>query len=346
MIRSTRGWRALCLVAGLAVPLLAACATGAIRVPYAPTPGAPPARAAAPDPFAYERRPVAMTNHVEEEGRDYTVRLVAMPSVGENGQEGNLLTSRYYQSKAAGRRPLVIVVPIWGGSPYPSTMVARDLVSGGRSHVLLLLGEQTVIDWEAMGEAPTPDSFAAIVGRMIERVRTSIIDLRRLMDWAEGRPEVDPRRIGLIGFSESTMQVTGVLASDPRPAAAVVVMGGARFHEVMATCYGGPGEVRTLVTRRFGWSPADLARALAPLMAPIDPDHLGSRVDPARVLLVEAQHDDCIPPGAREALWTSLGRPERISVASSHSGSFMAMTFLGGNHIRRSIAEFFARTLG
>jgi dienelactone hydrolase len=288
---------------------------------------------------------VVAANHVEEEGRDYTVRVLAVRSVGENGQAGNLVTARYYQHKAPGPRPLVIVVPIWGGSPYPSTMVARDLVNGGRSHVLLLLGEQVVIDWEAMGAAPTPASFAMVVRRMVERVRTTVIDLRRLMDWAEGRPEIDAGRIGLIGFSESAMQVTGVMASDARPAAAVSVMGGARFHEVIATCYGGPGEVRESVTRRFGWSREDLARALAPLMAPVDPDHLGSRLDPARVLVIEARQDDCIPPDAREALWAALGRPERISVEASHAGSFMAMTFLGGNHVRRSIGEFFARTL-
>jgi dienelactone hydrolase len=288
---------------------------------------------------------VAVTNHVEEEGARHTVRRLALPSMGENGQDGNLITSRYFQGTAPGPSALVIVLPIWGGSPYPSTIVARDLVSEGRAHVLLVQGENTVIDWEAMAEAPTPAAFAAVVRRMVERIRTTVIDLRRLMDWAEGRPEVDARRIGLIGFSESTLQVAGVIAGDPRPAAAVLVMGGAHPHEVLATCHGGAAEVRSRVMRRFGWSRDQLARTLAPLLEPIDPDRLGSRVDPGRVLIIDAHQDDCIPAGARDALWTALGRPERISVAASHSGSFLAMTFLGGNHIRRTIGHFFARTL-
>jgi hypothetical protein len=80
-------------------------------------------------------------------------------------------------------------------------------------------------------------------------------------------------------------------------------------------------------------------------MASIDPARLGSQVDPARVLVLDAHDDDCIPQSARDALWQALGRPERISLRASHAGSFLAMTFLGGNHIRKSITRFLARTL-
>lgn len=337
--------RPLRLAIGLAFLLLAACATGTIPVPYAAAPGTLAVRPSGADPFPYARGPVVPTNHVEEQGEHYTVRLLDLPSVGENGQEGNRITSRYFQSTAPGRKGLVIILPIWGGSPYPSTIVARDLVSERRTNVLLMLSEQMVMDWDAMAEAPTPDAFAAVMRLMVDRVRTTIIDTRRLMDWAEARPEIDARRIGLIGFSESTWQVAGVMASDPRLAAAVLVMGGAQPHEVIAACYGPPAMVRRSVMRRFGWSREQFARALAPLLEPIDPERLGSWVDPGRVLIIDAHEDDCVPPGAREALWLALGRPERISVLSTHSGSFLGMTFLGGNHIRKAIGQFFTRAL-
>ena len=339
------GRRFLRLWFGLAVLVLAACATGTIRAPYAPELGASPLRPPAADPFPYARGPVVPTNHVEEEGGDYTVRLLALPSVGENGQDGNRITARYFQSTTPERKGLVIIVPIWGGSPYPSSIVARDLVNEGRTNVLLLVGDQMVIDWDAMAEAPTPEAFATVTQRMVDRIRATIIDTRRLMDWAEARPEIDARRIGLIGFSESMWQVAGVMASDRRLAAAVLVMGGARPHEVIAECYGPPAVVRRHVMRRFGWSHDQFVRALEALFEPIDPDRLGSWVDPARVLIIDAHEDDCIPPGAREALWRTLGRPERISVRSSHSGSFLGMTFLGGNHLRTAIGQFFARAL-
>jgi dienelactone hydrolase len=68
---------------------------------------------------------------------------------------------------------------------------------------------------------------------MIERIRTGIIDLRRLLDWAETRRGVAAGSVAVIGFSESTFQVAGLMASDPRVAAAVFLMGGAHPHEIL-----------------------------------------------------------------------------------------------------------------
>jgi dienelactone hydrolase len=301
----------------------------------------------AADPFAYARGRVDADNHllVEEETGRHVVRLLAWPSAGENGLPGNQLTARYYQRKAEGPQSLVIVLPIWGGHPYPPTIVTRDLVAAGRGNVLQVLGDNTIVDWAALERAGTVPAFTRTLADMVERLRVAVIDLRRILDWAEGRPEIDARRIGFVGFSESTLQVAGVLASDERPAAAVLVMGGAHPHAILATCYGPPAEVRGQVLPRFGWSVAQSTAVLAPLLAPIDPEHLGSRTDPARVLLFEASEDDCIPKGARDALWQTLGYPERISIRAGHAGAFLAMTFLGGNHLRTSLSRFLARAL-
>jgi hypothetical protein len=62
--------------------------------------------------------------------------------------------------------------------------------------------------------------------------------------------------------------------------------------------------------------------------------------------VIDAQHDDGIPASARDALWQALGRPARISVPPTHGGALLAMTFLGGHHVRTSISRFLARTRG
>jgi dienelactone hydrolase len=328
------------------VLVLAGCAAGRVEVPFRPDRGRPAAPAAA-DPFPYARGPVIASNHVlvEEETEDHVVRLLTIPSAGVNGQPGNALTARYYQRKVAAPQSLVIVLPIWGGHPYPSWIVAQDARRTGRGNVMLVQAEHPIIDWDAMGAARTVAAFSGAMQRMVERVRTSVIDVRRIIDWAGSRPDVDARRIGLVGFSESTLQVAGVVASDARVAAAVFVMGGAHPHEMMAVCYGPPALVRRQVLPRFGWSVPRYAAVLDPLLAPVDPARLGTRIDPARLLVIDAQEDDCIPARAREALWRALGHPERISVRSTHAGAFLAMTFLGGNHVRTAISRFLARTL-
>lgn len=328
--------------------VLAGCATGRIHVPYDQSRAWPAPSPTASVTFAYARDPLDVSNHtlVEEESSDYVVRLLSFRSVGENGHPGNLITARYYQRKAPGPQSLVIILPIWGGNPYPSSILAEDLVWAGRGNVMLVLSEHTIIDWAALMDAPTVPAFVGAMRRTVERVRASVIDLRRVLDWAERRPDIDVRRAALVGFSESTIQVAGVMASDPRLAAAVLVMGGARPQAVLGTCYGPPAQVRRRIFPRFGWSVAEYEQVLDPLLAPIDPAQLGSRLDPSRVLLFEAQYDDCIPQRARDTLWEAIGHPERISVRSTHAGSFLAMTVLGGNHIRTSILRFLDRTIG
>jgi len=339
------GARLILVMLGLAV--FGACATGRTEVAY--DPGAPrSAPVARADPFPYAARPVTFSNHVllEEETADYIARFLTFPSMGRNGLPGDVLNARYYQRKAAGQQSLVIVLPIWGGHPYPQAIVAADLRRARLGHVMLVDGDSAIIDWDALAAAPTGPVFADTMREIVNRVRTSVVDIRRMMDWAEQRPEVDARRIDLVGFSESTLQLGGVVASDPRPTAAVFVMGGAHPHRVLATCYGPPADVRREILPRFGWSVSGYTAVLDHLMAPMDVARLGSRIDPARVLLVEAAHDDCIPEDARDALWRILGDPTRISVHAGHAGSFLAMTPLGGNHVRISISRFLARVLG
>jgi dienelactone hydrolase len=333
----------------LTVLALAGCAHETIQVPYRATPGPVRLARVVPNgnPFAYRQPPLVPweSGVVEDETDRYTVQRLAFPSVGDNGQDDNLMTARYYRRKGAGRAGLVIVLPIWGGHRYPPDIVAWDLAGRGTLGVLHVLGERTVLDWAAMAEARDPGAFADVTRRMVQRARVTVIDLRRVLDWAESRPEIDSRRIGIIGFSESNLQVAGLLASDDRVAAAVLVMGGAHPHAILATCYGPPEEVRRGVMRRFGWSLEQFTRTVEPLVEPIDAARLGSLADPEGILVLDAQHDDCIPAAAREALWNTLGRPARISVLSTHAGSFLGMTFLGGNHIRRTVAQFFARRL-
>ena len=201
------------------------------------------------------------------------------------GQDDNLMTARYYRRKGAGRAGLVIVLPIWGGHRYPPDIVAWDLAGRGTLGVLHVLGERAVLDWAAMAEARNPGAFADVMRRMVQRARVTVIDLRRVLDWAESRPEIDSRRIGIIGFSESNLQVAGLLASDDRVAAAVLVMGGAHPHAILATCYGPPEEVRRAVMRRFGWSLEQFTRTVEPLV--VNVTGAPSVVDNLRSLALE-----------------------------------------------------------
>jgi dienelactone hydrolase len=166
-----------------------------------------------------------------------------------------------------------------------------------------------------------------------------------LVDWAEARNEIDAARIGLIGFSHSAITAGVAAVNELRLAAAVLVMGGAHPHRVLAVCGHHVGRTRDQILQRFGWTAADYEQAIQPFFRPIDAAHYPGRADPSRILIFDSHEDECIPRNARDDLWEALGRPARISFLYRHDTSFLSMTPLGFNWMRREIYEFFERTL-
>lgn len=315
------------------------------RTPYQP-PGQETAWSPIGDegPLPYPRAPVPYDNHVvvDDPALAYRVRRLTIPSSGENGQEGDRIEALYYQSRSPGPRRMVIVLPIWGSYNYPSDTITDSIRfrSNGGTHVLRVLGERYVLDWKALGEAPTPEAFQDLMARMARREGVNIVDVSRLVDWARARPEVDPERIGLVGFSHGAIIAAMAAVNDPRIHATVLVMGGAHPHRILATCGGRVGELREKILRRFGWTVEEYQSAIEPLYRPFDVARYPGRVDPASVLVVDSARDGCIPDDARQHMWEALGRPERISLAYGHRMAFMSMTPLGFYWMRREIFEF------
>ena len=332
----------------MAASLLTSCAARE-HTPLQPgyDPALPPLRTVAAGAFDYVARQPAATLPIDGEEPDYWVRSLTMPSVGENGQPGNLVTARYYQGKRAGGRPLVIVLPIWGFHDYPSETIARDLRerSGGAINVLQIVADRPIFDWEAISEVTSEAVFFARIDQMVDRFVATVTDIRRLVDWAESRPEVDPRRIALIGFSISAIVASVAVAHEPRLAAGILVMGGADPDEILASCDLEIGDARERVLAQLGWSVERFRSELRRELAAINPARFAGMADPRRVLIIEAGADRCMPQSARDRLWDALGRPERIAYRYGHRMAFLAMTFLGGHDLQRQVYRFLDRVL-
>jgi dienelactone hydrolase len=323
-----------------------------IYAPFKPDINTGPEAQPGPPILAYEKKPVPFENSILEQDPKlaYQVRHLKIPSIGENGQKGDLIEAIYYRSNTAGKMPLVIVMPIWGdrfGLKYPPEKITSTLKrrSQGGMHILHVLGERDLIDWKAVSEAETEEQFLSIMARMAKREAVNVVDISRLVDWAEERKEIDAARIGLIGFSHSAITAGVAAVNELRLAAAVLVMGGAHPHRVLAVCGHHVARTRDKVLQRFGWTAADYEQAIEPFFRPIDAANYPGRADPSRILIFDSHKDECIPQDAREDLWEVLGRPARISILHGHNTSFLAMTPLGFNWMRYKICEFLESTL-
>ena len=287
-------------------------------------------------------------DHVLESDARYSLRRVTFPSVAENGQIDNLVTVDYHQSRLPGCHPAVIVLPIRGRHVYPSNAITRTLRkrSNGRVHVLNVLGTDFLIDWPKLGALTDESEFVDTWIEGAEHEIATLIDIRRLIDWAESRPEIDADRIALIGFSHGAMLAPAVVAQESRIAATVLVMGGAHPQEIAARCNGERTRRSQLIALgAFGWDQDELEARLEPVFQHVDSANYPGRADPSRVLVFEAGKDRCVPESAREALWLIMGRPERYTIHADHHRAFYSMTPLGFNWLRRRVWDFFERKL-
>ncbi|MEM7022829.1 MAG: CocE/NonD family hydrolase [Pseudomonadota bacterium] len=342
------------LVSVILVGWLAACSSN-VHTPYVPGsvgPAGPLPAIAQPIAaqtlrFDYPRMHAleGIVDQPDGETGDYWVRQLQMVSSG--GPERQPVRAHYYQGKEGGAKPLVIVLPVWGVSSYPSNAIARGLRAHneGTVNILLVDGEELLFDWDRMAAADDQPAFDAELSLMVERFTHTVIDIRRLVDWAQGQPEIDPTRIAIVGFSMSAIVGSVVLTNDPRVDYGVLVVGGGDLHEVLAVCNGRIRRTRETLMERFDWTVEDFKERLKAPLDPINPVHFGGRQDPAGLLVIEAAEDSCVPESARERFWEAMGRPERISYQYGHRATFLALTFLGGHDMQHRVFGFLDRAL-
>lgn len=297
-----------------------------------------------PLPFDYETAPIVYDNHDLKTKGPYEIKAISFPSAGDNGQDGNMITARYYRGRGEGKKSLVIVLPIWGSKfEYPSEKLARVVRSRaeGDTNVLLVQGESRLVDMDEIATAQDVESFRRLAAKMANRCRVSVIDVRRMIDWAESQPDVDPDRIALAGLSVGA--IIGSLAAlvEPRISATVLVMGSARPSEVLARATGRTAAGRDVIVERFGWTIERYESEIRDAFDFLDASNwAGGVVDPENVLMFDAMHDERMPKTARDALWVAMGRPERITLKYGHGYSFLSMSPLGMNYTTDRIWEF------
>lgn len=277
----------------------------------------------------------------------YQVEGFRFPSSEDNGQPGNMVDARYFRSKQPGKKPLLIVLPIWATHTFPATVVSNGFAmhSQGEANVLWMQGDGPLYDWFELADIDSESQFVADVEESSDRFRAVAIDTRRLIDWAQGRPEIDSSRIGIIGFSMSALVAANVAGNDSRIHTAVYVLGGALPWHMMAECNLVVEYMREQVSETLDWSQEEYRAFFREQLRYGDPALWRGRYRPENTLIVESGKDDCIPAASRAALFEATGQPERILYPYNHWQPFLSMTPVGRNVLSRDIFEFLERKL-
>ncbi len=237
------------------------------------------------------------------------------------------------QTPYAERLPVVILLHSLGiRQPELELALARELVRH-RMAVLLL-----TLPYHMERTPPGYDSGDLILEGDVPLLRGALIqavwDVRRAVDWLTRQPEVDSRRIALVGISLGAIMGATALGVEPRLHSAVLILGGVDlahilWHSILA--------IRTRMRlREQGYTLQRLREAIAD----VEPLH---RLTPAlgeKTFIIGARFDIVVPTEDTEKLIRALGNPRVFWLNTGHFGGALVQRPLFRMVRRYLVARF------
>jgi dienelactone hydrolase len=173
-----------------------------------------------------------------------------------------------------GRRPAVVVVHGSGGDRQE--LLAQAAWLAARNVVTLTITEPSTSSPPAQ---PTTES--AFVKQVREVQVGDVVAVRRAVDVLQSLPEVDPQRIGYLGWSAGAKTGTFLAASDSSVKALVLLSAGAaQLDEFVAG------------------APAELKSSVRQILGSVDPIRYIADARPGSVLLEDGTKDEVVPHAA------------------------------------------------
>ena len=264
-----------------------------------------------PEPFrmearpdiAFEAKPVATT------ATTFAISEVTFPSpVVTPHQANNTVHCEYFCPAGEAKRPGVIVLHILGGDFLLSRVFCRALATRGCSALFVKL--------PYYGPRREPGVETRMVSRdpreTVRGMTQAVKDVRYATAWLASRPEVDAEQLGIMGISLGGITGALALTAEPRLHNACLLLAGGDVGKVA-------WEVRELREVRKTWEAGGGTRqTFMDLMRTIDPAAYGENVRDRKILMLNARHDEVIPPVCTESLWQAFGKPPIIWWDAGH----------------------------
>jgi dienelactone hydrolase len=255
-----------------------------------------------------------LTHKVDLPAAEVRVDRLTFPSpVRSPHPENNTVHAEYYRPLAAGRFPAVIVLDITAGDQSLSRSISTFLA---QNRVAALF-----VQMAYYGPRRPPGSRLRLlspgVDQTLEAIRQTVLDLRAAAAWLESRPEVDARRLGILGTSLGSFLAALTAEMEPRLGRVAVLLGGGG---VVDAYYDDPRAARY---RKLYESLGGTREKLARRIAPADPLTCAANLKDRRLLILAARRDDIVPPRMAEALWLASGKQKIVWYDCTHYGAIV-----------------------
>jgi len=223
----------------------------------------------------------------------------------------NTVYCEYYAPKNRKNLPAVIVLDILDG---------RQVVSRGEALWLAQHDVAALVVYMAYygPRRPTTEKIRMMmpdIEHTVNAITQTVLDCRYATAWLASRPEVDAKKLGIVGTSMGSFVGGLAAAAEPRLKSACLLLGGGGLVDAF---YEHPkGAELRRINELLGGSKDRLKK----LIDPIDPITYALQLKPKNLLLIAASRDDVVPPAAMKKLWEATGKPKILWLDATHVGA-------------------------
>jgi dienelactone hydrolase len=233
--------------------------------------------------------------------------------VKSSSPENNTVHAEYYRPRGPGPFPCVIVLDILAGDERVARLCASTLAQNGIAGLF--------VSMPYYGQRRPPGSklrFLSLdIDRTVDAIRQGVLDCRCAVAWMQSRPEIDSRRLGIMGVSLGSMVGALTAEMEPRLGRVAVLLGGGGFVDAY---YDDPQAAPfRKMWEAIGGTRAEAAKRLAVL----DPLTCAANLKDRKVLMVAARRDQIVRPKMAEALWHASGEQRIYWIDATHYSAVM-----------------------
>lgn len=214
-----------------------------------------------------------------------------------------------------------------GPGPFPGVIVL-DITAGDQSlsrHISIFLAQKKIaalfVQMAYYGPRRPPGSKLRLLSPNIEHtlaaVRQTVLDLRVATAWLEARPEIDGKRLGILGTSLGSFIAALTAEMEPKLGRVAVLLGGGGFVDAY---YDHP---KAAPYRKIYEALGGTKEKVAEIIAPADPLTCADNLKDRKLLILAGKRDDIVPPKMAEALWNASGRQKIVWYDCTHYGAIV-----------------------
>lgn len=303
------------------------------------------------NPYQYTGKDNFSVEPVNNSGSSQEFTLTFSSACPTDYSELNTVTGEYrlprQYDKAA---PLVLLIHGVGDtSTIPCRLIAGALAKSGIASLTLYMP----IHSRRLPTEMKHDFYNLSAQDWYNLYRISVINIRQALDWADSRPELDSRHIGVAGISFGGYVSAIAMGIDQRLRSGALLFTAGNIEKLAKTRSSRRYKKYEVSDDLFRKNQSRYLAYVADVEAygfeKVTPPQLGYLFDPytftpelknKSLLMINAHWDEYFPKDTAKEFWQASGKPKQVWLPAGHASSWLFYPL-----IRRHTVELFRRTL-